>query len=233
MTTTDTTVAPAPGVYTGIEDYGGMDHVDLAARYAAGCRAVFLKATEGRTFTDHAFAARLATLAGLPGMLRGAYHFLRPGDVPAQATHFLGTVRAACAVAGIDFASVRLMVDDEPEGTQATTEDARAFVAAVHAATGRWPLYYCGQSKGRARWSDPADPIGQCDLFMARYSSGDPWTWAVPAPWTHATLIQYSDGSEEYRPTDHATYPVSHCDRSCWRGDLASLTAWWLGTPAA
>ena len=57
--------------------------LSLANARAEGCEFVFLKATEGATFTDSAFAANLAE-ARAAGMLVAAYVFQR-SDSSAQA----------------------------------------------------------------------------------------------------------------------------------------------------
>jgi len=66
--------------------------IDWSAARAAGVSFAFIKATEGVTVTDPAFAERWRD-AGRAGVARGAYHFFTfctPGR--AQAEHFVAVV---------------------------------------------------------------------------------------------------------------------------------------------
>ena len=73
-----------------VSNYQGF--VDWAAVRASGKRYAFCKATEGRTFTDAKFLSNYAAMRQ-NGILRGAYHYGRPGSDPVmQADFFLNTV---------------------------------------------------------------------------------------------------------------------------------------------
>jgi lysozyme len=108
-------------------------------------------------------------------MLYGAYHFLRPGDMRAQAEHFLETVD--------DAAGILLALDHEDP--KVPLSDAKDWLQHVHDAVGRWPVLYSGflikQQLGHA-----IDPLlKQCRLWLAQYAAvpiapanwGDPWLW--------------------------------------------------------
>jgi lysozyme len=58
---------------------------------AAGGKAVILKATEGATYVDETYAGQRAN-AEMAGLAVSTYHFLRPGDMRAQARHYLEVV---------------------------------------------------------------------------------------------------------------------------------------------
>ena len=79
---------------TGVDISHHQATFDPASYFAAGESFVFLKASEGASFTDPAFRARWQACAGHP---RGAYHFALPGGAAAdaQADHFVAVVRAA------------------------------------------------------------------------------------------------------------------------------------------
>src|SRR6185437_8080285 len=60
----------------------------------------FIKATEGKTYTDPEFGANWRHAKAL-GIVRGAYHFGRPANGAApDAAHFLAVVRAHGLAAG-------------------------------------------------------------------------------------------------------------------------------------
>lgn len=66
--------------------------VDFQRLKAGGCNFIFLKATEGVSFTDNKFASnrRAAKAAGIPS---GAYHYFSADVSPAaQAAHFVDIV---------------------------------------------------------------------------------------------------------------------------------------------
>lgn len=54
-----------------------------------GLSFVFVKATEGRTYTNPKLAAQTRT-ARDAGLVVGYYHFLWPGNLTAQAEYFVG-----------------------------------------------------------------------------------------------------------------------------------------------
>ena len=74
---------------TGVDVSGYQPHVNWAEVTASGVAFAFIKATEAATLVDHAFADHWGR-AKNAGLLRGAYHFLRPKqDAVAQAQFFL------------------------------------------------------------------------------------------------------------------------------------------------
>ena len=65
--------------------------IDWGRARAAGVQFAFAKATEDDNYTDPRFAANIAGMRSA-GILAGAYHFLRPGNVAGQADLFCRTV---------------------------------------------------------------------------------------------------------------------------------------------
>src|SRR4051794_26156909 len=77
------------GVALGVDVSGYQPVVDWEKAAASGIAFAFIKATEGTTLIDRAFASHW-TKAKAANVLRGAYHFFRPKvDAEAQAAHFL------------------------------------------------------------------------------------------------------------------------------------------------
>lgn len=220
---------------TGICDVAHMDgawEFDVAAR--AGVVAVIHKATEGRTVKDSVFAHAMRC-APMVGMLRGAYHFGRPHDVPGQVEEFLSTVREAVGNADDVLLALDLEGALDKPSTMSTSEAAE-FVRLVHARTGRWPLLYAGPSKLRQRMREasPEDraALAACALWLAAYGP-NPTTYGAPEPWSTWSLLQYTDGRPDVGPSDEAAYPRTTpgfhlCDRSAWRGTETELRVWWL-----
>lgn len=213
---------------THVIDWASMDgEFDLGvARDQGGIVAGIHKATEGRTFTDRGYSFARAAMR-LAGLLAGAYHFGRPGDVAAQVDNFLKVVG--------DDPEVLLALDlegalDKP--TTMSTAEAAQFVDLVHQHTGRWPLLYAGKSKLKERMglatADERAVLANCALWLAKYGD-EP---SAPAPWATWSLWQYSDGKPDDGPSDRVTYPRStpgmhRADRNAFRGDAAALRAWW------
>jgi lysozyme len=183
---------------------------------AAGVLGVVHKATQGTSFVDANYDENRAG-AKAAGLMWGAYHFARKGDVADQVTHFL-------SVAGAQ-AGELLVLDFEPNTTEGTMTlaEAEEFVALVRERTGRFPGVYGGQSfLNETLGNNTTTMLAQCWLWVARYSSQFP---VVPPAWPGFTLWQYTDGSAGPQP--HQVSGVGRCDRDKYNGDEASLRAFW------
>ncbi|WP_030742042.1 glycoside hydrolase family 25 protein [Streptomyces sp. NRRL F-5135] len=86
----------------------------------SGLEFVFVKATEGTTFVNSKMTAQAAH-ARSAGVVVGFYHFMRPGDMKAQARHFV----EKCASQEGD----PLFADWEVDGISGAEKD--AFLAEV------------------------------------------------------------------------------------------------------
>ena len=219
-------------LYTGIIDLAHMDQDVLVSEHANhGVNAVVLKVCTGVGCPDDRFVARFGEAVNL-GMLVSGYAFLtgqHPGE--QQFADLRKYWDAACAQHGIDPTSRPIWGDYEenPSGSKATPEVARAFLAAGREA-GYNVGIYCGEDNGCVSFPDVNDAVGTYPLWLAAYGP-DPRTEHVPPPWraTGWTMAQYTnDGAG---PSDQTTFPRSGCDRSCYRGDLAALTAYWNSKP--
>lgn len=145
-----------------------------------------IKATEGTSFRDTAFARHWQELAK-KGIVRGAYHYGHPSNDPiAEADHFLSVVNSQPAKPG------DLLVLDL-ETTDGKTVDevnawAKTWLAHVKAKTGVTPMFYSG-------WNF-ADTYGkglaEYPLWVAHYSKPR-GTITPPADWKTWTIHQYSD----------------------------------------
>lgn len=222
--------SPAP-LCVGIVDIHHDDgRYDLDAAKAGGIVALIHKATEGGDFVDKGYV-RAAVEAKRAGLLFALYHFAN-GKTAAekQADHFLA--HAA------DHPEALLILDIEKNdrsrfGTM-TLAQAVTFVERVHAATGRWPVFYTYTSMlaGMMRGATDAQRavLAHCPLWVAQYGE---MPQHVPAPWATWDLWQYTDGPK-YGPADRVTFPRTTPgfvdpvqDRSCFRGTVDDLALWW------
>jgi hypothetical protein len=156
----------------------------------SGLDFAFVKATEGHTYTSP-LQTEQAAHARAAGLAVGFYHFLWPGDIEAQAEHFV----AKCASVEGDL----LACDWETtsEGTAASGAEKDAFLAAVRRLRPKHKvLLYCN----RSFWLD-RDTTSDCGdgLWIADPSSraGHP---AVKHAWT---IHQYSEAGGLDRDLAH------------------------------
>ena len=218
-----------PLLFNGILDTHATEAAKgLPQAYAAGIRAHFCKATEGKDFKDKGFLNAVQASRQL-GMLVGAYHFgsnSSPGNV--QADFFLKTIEPVMNP------ELLLVLDwetnpNEIAGTM-TLANARLFVQRVKEKTGRWPIFYSYFAMLRSQILDPADIVGQCPLWMAAYGP-NPLTTKPPKAWKDWSLFQYTNGGAG--PGDQNLYPrsvpgIGGCDRSVFRGNYEDLKKFWL-----
>jgi len=153
--------------------------VDLAAA-KPHISFVMLKATEGATFTDSAFADRWAT-AGRLGIPRGAYHFARPGGSwRAQADHFVLTLKAAGWQPGDAWALDMEVADGVSAAGLVAWAD--AWGRAVTAALGKRGLLYTYPAFWTTWMASPDAIPGGMGGWWARYAAAPraPAVWGNP-----------------------------------------------------
>jgi hypothetical protein len=126
---------------------------------------------------------------GAAGLVRGAYHFGRPGSDPvAQAKHFYSTVKPASA-------DLPLALDIEVTDRQsdsAVLAWVGKFVAALKALDKRTPIIYTG-GLWKYDLGNPGQDFG-CPLWLAEYGP----TAHVPRAWLGDgwTFWQYSSSGK-------------------------------------
>ncbi len=199
-----------------VDLYQGDAVTDFRAVYASGVRLVIHKASEGATIRDPKYAER-RNAARSAGLLWGAYHFGRGGNVDAQVATFLS--------AASPDAETRLVLDWEVPAM--TTEVARTFLAEVDRATGRPTILYSGEYFLREQLGNVRDTFfGARPLWIARYSNTPP---TPQASWDRAFLWQYTDG--ESGPEPRAVQGITgFVDCSSFDGTSDELRAAWLGS---
>jgi lysozyme len=166
----------------GSREVGGKfeDLIDFGAVYRAGWRGVIHKATEGVHFVDPLYHAR-KSLAQRAGLLWGAYHFMRPGDVGDQVNVFLNAVRRD------DVPRVtRYVLDYEDE--KLGLWQAEAWLELIYCATGQRPWLYGGGVLKDQLARRPSPKLGEYPLWLAEYGTVE----KIPHPWEKAILWQRS-----------------------------------------
>ena len=227
-------------IFTGIVDtYHGDGAFNLEAVRAGGVEAVFYKCSEGSTVMDSGYVQAMDRLKTL-GFLRGTYHFARgTSDAVRQADLFADDVQCFADTHGDDILPVLDLEGDPKSFLTMSTADAARFLERARERLKRWPLLYMGASKGRTRMrnASPAelDVFRQVELWLAWYQRGDPTALPAFDPWPTWTLLQYTDGRVADSPRDTARFPNrtpgfarEAQDRSCFRGTVEQLRAWWL-----
>jgi lysozyme len=143
----------------------------------AGIMGVIHKATEGSSYVDDTYHERKKA-AQAEGLLWGAYHFLRPGNMEAQVDHFIDTVGP------IDIYAA----DHEDPGV--SLDDLKVFLNRIEAATGISPVIYSGHVIKEQVGSSNDPELAQYRLWLAQYSSSPSWPTKI---WPKWWLWQHTD----------------------------------------
>lgn len=162
-----------------VSSYSGT--VDWSQVLAQGKGFAFLKATEGMTLKDSAFATNWP-LVKQAGMLRGAYHFYVTEDDPeAQASFFIDNV-------SLEPGDLAPVVDVEVlgKGTQpGLPGQLKTFVDLIAGHYGIKPVVYTTASFWDANLDDS---FGAYPLWVAEYGVQAP---RLPSGWQDWVLWQW------------------------------------------
>jgi GH25 family lysozyme M1 (1,4-beta-N-acetylmuramidase) len=201
-------------------------HLDRVASFEdahkAGIRAVIHKATEGATLTDRLYAQRRMMVLDA-GMLWGAYHFLRPGDVAGQAHRFIDEAQPTQAT---------LLAADH-EDPRVSLSDLVDFLDEIETETGRKAVIYSGflikEQLGPALQPRLiVERLAQHRLWLAQYGLAPKCPPAWKAPW----LWQFTGDGEG--PEPHSISGIGgKCDINSFDGSDEELAAQWSGGSTA
>jgi lysozyme len=202
-----------------VSHYDGT--IDWATVHANGIDFAIIKATENVNFIDPQFAANWKG-AGANGVLRGAYHFLRPEiDGAMQADYFLangGTPGPGDLPPTLD-----LEVTDNLTAAQVASS-ALAFLQRVAQKTGRVPIVYTSQSFFGGTLGSPSG-FGGYTLWVANWTTGCP---TIPSPgWSDWSFWQNSSTG-----TVKGITGMSNVDLDDFNGTLAQLQGFVGGAPS-
>jgi len=174
---------------------------------ANGIQFAYIKATEGTTFIDPDFNRNYAGATNV-GIIRGPYHFARPGSSSgtAQARFFLahggkwsgdgrtlpGAVDLEGTCGGLSHGGMVNWIRD--------------FSNTYHGATGRFPVIYTTTSWWTSCTGNTGAFGANNPLWIARWGSS---IGTLPAGWRFTTFWQYADsgpnpGDQDYFNGDGA-----------------------------
>lgn len=176
-------VCKDPNVTMGIDVSPWNPNINWSRVKIAGKNFAFIKATEGNNYISPTYAGDWAATKA-NGIVRGAYHFFRPGQDPVQQAQLflqnIGTQEADDMPAMFDW--------EVTDGVSPSVQIQRAltWLTLVENATGKTPVIYTGPSF----WNSLGNPtaFNKYPLFIANYQINCP---LVPAPWSKWTFWQY------------------------------------------
>jgi GH25 family lysozyme M1 (1,4-beta-N-acetylmuramidase) len=192
---------------------------DFAKARAFGIRGVIHKATEGGAIADPAYSER-RKMAVAAGLLWGAYHFIRPGNVKHQAMRFMD-------VATPDAQTLMALDHEDPDVSLAA---ARQFIEAVEPQLNRKLVLYSGfllkEQIVKATADDVAFFAGR-RLWLCQYTSpGETPIW--PKQWIKPWLWQFTGDGDG--PPPHAVPGLQDkMDINSFDGTDDELAAGWAG----
>jgi lysozyme len=176
----DSAVKEAIMLDKAVVDLSHWDEVDsFDDAKVDGVVGIIHKATESNNYFDPTYNQRKKD-ALAAGLLWGAYHFLRPGNMKDQAQYFVSK-----AGKNLDLYAA----DHEDEGV--SLDDLKTFLREVKRLTGKSPIVYSGHVlKGQLGDSHDSE-LSQYRLWLAQYTSGAPsWPKATFPRWW---LWQYTE----------------------------------------
>lgn len=168
---------------------------------AQGATICILKATEGGTFRDPAFARRWEQVRDLGYEARGAYLFTRTTSSPAQwVSNYIATVGERIREEG----ALPPIIDWERHPSDPAIPSVvwvQEAIERLRDAYGRWPVVYANPAPARAlvtHWRD----VKLCPLWLAAYPGGNDGSWPgyervkrYPTEGWPPVMWQYSSGS--------------------------------------
>lgn len=191
---------------------------------ASGKSFVFVKATEGTTYTSpnygDVYDARNA------GLYSGAYHFARPSypvrsDALAEADHFtdvIGDIRTANTLPPV------LDLEDAGSLSQGDlVQWVQLFLERVRSNTGRAPIIYVSPSFWSSKMADHQG-FQQYALWVAHYTSAS--SPIVPGGWKFYSFWQYSSS----KTTPGISGGVGSVDQNSFNGGASQLASFANGT---
>jgi lysozyme len=147
-----------------------------------GVVGIIHKATESNNYFDPTYNQRKKD-ALVAGLLWGAYHFLRPGNMKDQAQYFVSKVGK-----DLDLYAA----DHEDEGV--SLDDLKTFLHEVKWLAGKSPIIYSGHVLKEQLGDRRDSELSQYRLWLAQYTSGTPsWPKATFPQWW---LWQYTEHGE-------------------------------------
>jgi lysozyme len=177
------------GLPWGVDVASYQGYPDWGAVAAAGCAFAFTKVTEDTGYANPTFPHNWAGIKAA-GMMRGAYHFARPGnqDAVAEADFFLDVIDSAGGLEAGD-----LLALDIESGVGDLGGWALEFLRRCEARCGFKPLCYTGAWFTTAHGFAGHPELAEYGLWVAAYQEQMP---APPAPWELVAFWQHSSSGQ-------------------------------------
>ena len=184
--------------------------------YSGGRQFVFVKATEGATYTDPTFASNMSGATGA-GVIAGAYHYAHPDSNTAttEANKFLGV---ASSYIGAGYLKPVLDIEEGSLTKSAMSTWVNSWCNTVLNATGVRPIVYSYPDFATNKLDSS---VTQWSPWMASYNSQSPQTGAPnsTAPWSGWSFWQYSASTTVTGVSSGA------CDVDVYGGDVDTMIA--------
>jgi lysozyme len=170
----------------GIDISAYQENVDWPTVASQGVYYGFAKATEGETSSDEKFARNWSGMRSV-GIVRGAYHFFRPGKDPiSQVNNFLRVVQT---IEAFDLPPVLDLEIMDNLSASVVIDKALRWLTAIEAKTGRRPILYTYPAFWEDKLGSPGQ-FAQYPLWIANFGTKTPF---VPKTWRSWTFHQYSE----------------------------------------
>jgi lysozyme len=174
------------GAINGVDVSRWNGVIDWSKARAAGVEFAYINAGDGMA-PDPQFAANWAA-AGRAGVLRGAYHFFRPGlDPDLQAQFFLGRLAEVGGPGDLPPA-IDVEAHDNQNATVITTK-AKRWISAVKSATGRMPIFFTYFYFWRDNMGAP--DLSSSPLWLSQVTTA-PTPPIMPSAWPRWSIWQWS-----------------------------------------
>ena len=195
--------APAPSPSVVGPDVSSNNHANggvvnwAVVHGTGGASFALVKATEGATYTNPYFAGDFAAVRD-QGMVRGAYHYARPGgatdaeiaaDASAEANFFVRTAGTLSTQGDLP-----AVLDIEQAGTLSPAQLAlwtHTWLRLVQTLTGRAPIVYTYGYFWTSAMGNAAD-FSAYQLWLSSYSAAAP---AMVGGWGSYAFWQYTDAA--------------------------------------
>nr|QNJ46218.1 GH25 muramidase [Clavicipitaceae sp.] len=166
-------------------------NINWGAVKAAGVKFTYIKATESTNYIDPSFNANYVGATNT-GLIRGAYHFARPGDSSgaAQANYFVSHGGGWSADGRTLPGALDLEAGCSGLSQSAMTAWIRDFSNTYHARTGRFPVIYTTTSWWKTCTGNASGFQNDHPLWIARWG---PSPGELPAGYGFHTFWQYAD----------------------------------------
>ncbi|KAF8638169.1 hypothetical protein AX17_002392 [Amanita inopinata Kibby_2008] len=180
----------------GIDISNYQPSVDFNAARANGIEFVYIKATEGTTYTNPSFSSQY-TGATQAGLIRGSYHFAHPdSSTGADQANFFLAHGGGWSADGITLPGA-LDIEYNPNGAECYNLSPAAIVAWVSDfantylnAAGRYPVLYTTTDWWTTCTGDSSAFSSTLPLWIANYNgTPDP----LPAGYPYETFWQYAN----------------------------------------